>query len=338
VGEVAAVKRRLLKRGRVATILACAAWLPLLCVVWPRRPYLVDLVAQLSMPAGAVVCVLGVTLLILRRRRQAAATLLAGTTIMLVAALLAGVGSLPEVGSSDGGLVRVRVVSFNAHSNASAGDAEFARWLLRQDADLVCVVDPPTNFPQDNPQIAEAFPFVAAPQHGMDWPIVWLSRTPVESVELVPYAEPTKFSVPARRTLRVTVDDGAQVLFTGMYPRSPRLYSYWRQSVHSVTVDASVIKRWLGERPDDSPPLIIAGDFNSTPTGRTHSIMRTSGLRPWSPMFGAGTFPAWLPRWCSLPLDRVWASDGVSVTRWAVGPRFRSDHRPVVIDLHVRRR
>lgn len=330
------MKRRKFERGRIAVIVAIGAWVPLLCILWPSRPYLVDLVAQLAVHAGAAIAIFGAAGIALKFRRAGATAMLAGLVTVLVAALFASVPAMQEVGASGpGGMARVRVVSYNAHSNHSLGDDAFATWLLRQDADLVCIVDPPTNFPDDAPLIREAFPYAAAPQYGMDWPILWLSRTPLESVELVPYAEPTKFSVPARRTLRVTVNDGAEVLFTGMYPRSPRNYTYWRQSVRSVNVDSDVIRRWLAQRSPGSPPLIIAGDFNSTPTGRTHSIMLTSGLRPWSPAFGAGTFPSWLPRWAALPLDRVWASGDVQMSRWEIGPAFKSDHRPIVVDLLV---
>ncbi len=313
--------------------------MPLLCVVWPHRPYMIDLVSQLAMQLGLACIFAGLGLMIVRERKWGGITALAGCTTMLTAMAMAMRGNLPMTSMSEGGgdFVRVRIVTFNAHSNVSQGDAAFEYWLLRQDADLVCIVDPPTNYPETSPMVKEAFPYAAAPQYGMDWPILWLSRTPMESIELVPYAEETKFSVPARRTLRVTVDDGAEVLFTGMYPRSPRYYSYWKQSVQSVRVDAAVIRRWLAARGADALPLIIAGDFNSTPTGRTHSIMRTSGLKAFSPVFGAGTFPAVLPRWFSLPLDRVWATDDVGIQRWAVGPEFKSDHRPVVVDLQVKR-
>lgn len=321
-------------------LIASASWLPLVAVAWPHRPYLIDLAAQLAMQLGLAGMVVGLVLLMIRERKWGGITALAGCVTMLAAFGSAMRGSLPTADHSEGGsnVVRVRVVTFNAHSNTSQGDTAFEYWLLRQDADLVCIVDPPTNYPETSPLVKEAFPFAAAPQYGMDWPILWLSRTPMESIQLVPYAEETKFSVPARRTLRITVDAGAEVLFTGMYPRSPRFYSYWKQSVQSVGVDAQVIRRWLAERPNDSPPLIIAGDFNSTPTGRTHSIMRTSGLKAFSPAVGAGTFPALLPRWLSLPLDRIWATQDVAIRRWVVGPRFKSDHRPVVIDLQVNRR
>ena len=311
----------------------------MLCVAWPHRPYLVDLVAQLAMQMGLAILLAGMALLVVRLRKWGIITIVAGWATLLATWLMAVRGGMPPSTAVHGVLdpVRVRVVTFNAHSNTSQGDTQFEHWLLRQDADLVCIVDPPTNYPETSPLVKEAFPFAAAPQYGMDWPILWLSRTPMESIELVPYAEETKFSVPARRTLRVKTTGGGEVLFTGMYPRSPRYYSYWKQSVQSVRVDAEVIRRWLADRGADALPLIIAGDFNSTPTGRTHSIMRTSGLKAFSPVLGAGTFPAMLPRWFSLPLDRVWVTDDVGIQRWAVGPDFKSDHRPVVVDLQVKR-
>lgn len=334
MGEVAAVNTRRTLRSRLACAMAVAAWFPVLCLMWPQRPYLIDLIAQVAWPVSIATTVLGAVLLAMRHWRSGAAVLAAAAAVFTLW-MVAAAGGIPQAPRSREHLARIRVVTYNAHSNISAGDDAFGLWLVQQDADVVCVVDPPTNFPDESAIIREAYPFAAAPQYGLDWPVIMLSRTPIESIELVPYAEPTKFSLPARRTLQLTTEGGAQVLFTAMYPRSPRKYGYWKQSVASVAVDAEVVRRWLTARPSGSPPLIIAGDFNTTPTGRTHSIMRTSGLKPWSPVLHAGTFPAWLPSWIALPLDRVWVSPEVSVGEARIGPRFKSDHRPVAVDLYV---
>ncbi len=327
--------------ARWRSALACAAagvpWIGALSLAWSSRPYLLDALAQLGLLIVVVSFAIA-AVLYWRGHRRAGGACAVGLGVLTALFVRAHAGGIPST-PAPGGVATspVRVVVYNAHVDNSLNDPDLEPWLLGLDADLVCIIEPPTGFPGTHPSIEAAFPHSVAGQPGMDWPVVLLSRTPFEAIELVPFADATMFSMPARRTLRLTTRGGAQVLFTSMYPRSLRTVGFWRDSIASVTVDASVVRRWLADAGDDHPPLIIAGDFNATATGRTHAIMRTSGLRPWSPLAGAGTFPSLLPRWVSLPLDRIWASDGVWVKRWRVGPRMRSDHRPVVLDLEVRR-
>ena len=83
-------------------------------------------------------------------------------------------------------------------------------------------------------------------------------------------------------------------------------------------------------------PVIVAGDFNSAPTGSAHRVFgRSSGLGTWRTLLGRGTWPAWAPPALGLPIDRVWASGEVRLRAARVGPRFRSDHRPIVVDLLI---
>jgi len=332
------VRRAALWRMMLACAGAGVPWLGALSLAWVSRPYLLDVLAQLGLVVVIVSAAIATVLYVCGHRRAGAACAV-GLGVLAALFVRAHAGGIPGAPAARGvATAPVRVVVYNAHVDNSLNDPALEPWLLGLDADLVCIIEPPTGFPGTHPAIVEAFPHAVVGEPGMDWPVVILSRTPFEAVELVPFADATMFSMPARRTLRLSTRGGAEVLFTSMYPRSLRTVEFWRHSMASVAVDASVVRRWLAGAGPDHPPLIIAGDFNATATGRTHAIMRTSGLRPWSPLLGAGTFPALLPRWVSLPLDRIWASEGVWVERWRVGPRMRSDHRPVVLDLAVRRR
>ena len=230
------------------------------------------------------------------------------------------------------------MVMYNAEKDRSPADTRFASLLAATKADLVCIVDPPTGFLDREPTIRADYPYRVEPMPGLNWPIVLLSRHPFKDFGLEPYAESVKFSFPARRSVLVTLPGGAEVVFSAMYPRSPRKVAFWRQALESVETDAGVIGRWVRGRVSGDPALVVAGDFNSTPTGRVHRLMaKLSGLRAWSPLLGAGTWPAILPRTLSAPIDRVWVSEGARVVAGRAGPRLGSDHRPVVVDVEVQK-
>lgn len=80
-------------------------------------------------------------------------------------------------------------------------------------------------------------------------------------------------------------------------------------------------------------PFVIAGDFNAT---------------PWSPVFGdipGMRIGAYLlaPTWLSgvpligLPIDHLMGSAGLRVSRYEVGPALGSDHRAVLVRVHLQR-
>jgi len=126
---------------------------------------------------------------------------------------------------------------------------------------------------------------------------------------------------------------GGEFLFTAAHPRSPRTERMWEISLRWPRVEARLIGDWAEKR---DAPIIYAGDFNTTPTGRLHALIeRVSGLRSPTRLFTQGTWPASVPTPLALPIDRVFVSPGVRVTRATVGPRVYSDHRPALFELEV---
>lgn len=204
------------------------------------------------------------------------------------------------------------------------------RWLLEQDADIICMIDPPWAYPAGSEAIGDRYPHRVDPRAGQNWAITILSKHPLQEEPLGSH-EDHKFSFVARRTVRVTLPSGREFLFTAMHPPSPRTQSAWRQNLEEMRRDASLLARGTKET---ELPCVVAGDFNTTPLGRSyHSFRRISGMRSWGDLFGRGTWPANLPSAVSLPLDRVWVSEGVAIERVRIGPSLSSDHRPVSVDL-----
>lgn len=76
-------------------------------------------------------------------------------------------------------------------------------------------------------------------------------------------------------------------------------------------------------------PTIVAGDFNSTSSGRIgRQIQTEAGLKP-NPGW-PGTWPAQIPAFLGFTIDQVYRTPDLAVVSRRVGLRTGSDHRPVV--------
>lgn len=115
---------------------------------------------------------------------------------------------------------------------------------------------------------------------------------------------------------------------------------------------AAQLLRWLGQGASTRLPMILMGDFNSTPDDPGYKLLadRSSGLRDArmasrAPVYGPpGTFNAFkIDADAPAPIDHIFVSDRFAVERYAVvtqhwGGRLPSDHYPVIVDLTLNRR
>ncbi len=326
-------------RGRALPRVLLAVWMTgLLALValawWTGRPYWLDLASHFLVSAAVGLGAIGLGLAGLRRWPSAGVTLAAALAIPLIARSDATAPVASAVVPA--GFVRLKLVQYNAYGEHSRNDKEFMSWLRDQEADLVAIIDPPWGWRRDYPYLTREYPSYVEPQPGLEWPIILLSRLPAEVSPLVEYSDKVTFSFVGRRSLLVRVGDGSLAgafLFTGMHPPSPRTPKSWGNSLEVVERDGPILRDWM-ER--SGLPVIVSGDFNSTVQGRVHrTLARLSGMSGWSPVWNAGTWPASMPSWLSLPIDRVFTGGGAVVRSMVVGPRFRSDHRPVVMVVDV---
>lgn len=313
-------------------VLLVGAWLPLAVVLWTKRPYVLDLVSHFALHFVAAELLLGALLLVVGRWRSGGVMLFAGLALGVACGwhfnAPGGGGPADPVGG-----VRLKIVHYNAFGAISRNDEAFLEWLRAEDPDLVCIIDTPWNWHVTSPWLAERYPYRVVPRAGWAWPNLLLSKHPAEASALVPYSEAVKFSFIARTSLVVEVPGAEPFVFTAFHPQSPRTPRSWQKSMLSAELGGDVLRQW-GEAHDGS--LIVCADTNSTPMGRLHrTFAQSSGLRGWSAMLGGGTWPAALPRWFSIPIDRIWTSEGVAVRSMEVGPRFVSDHRPIVVEVVV---
>ncbi len=316
---------RLLILGLAAPLVPLlAAWTPA-----SIRPYRVDLVSHF-VPHALAACVALLALAAAFRLRKTSAACAVCAAAALLTILLAY--RPVTLTNAPPGAQRLRVVEFNALNVASANDDAFLAWLLDQNADLIALVDAPPSLIQRSEEIRSRYPYQVSPQRGWHWPIVLLSRYPLRPAPLAPNSKELSTSFVARRSVVVALPNGAEALFTAFHPYSPRNKPAWIRSLNIVERDAELLRN---AREHSGMPVIIAGDFNSTPTGRVfRTFARRSGLTT-SRIKPIGTWPASRPRPLGVAIDHVFTSPDIAHLARRVGPSFRSDHRPIVVDLAV---
>ncbi len=305
-------------------------------LLWSSRPYMLDVASHLWIHAAVGGLLMGVPLSLVLRRRVAA--MAAAFGVLLTIAVAAVHYRVPgRVAAADSSFP-LKVLSYNTKIEAaipSPGDPVFA-WLRSQDPDVMVLIECWTSFVAADPWLRETYPYRIEPKPGKQWAMLLLSKYPFEEMPLAPFSGEIQSSFTLRRSVLVTHPSGGRFMLAGAHYASPRSLAAWEQSLREAERDARGIRAWLDRTSAEPVPLIVAGDFNSTPVGRVHQLFeKTTGLTGWTSRFGAGTWPAWLPASLSIPIDRVWASGGVGCRRVSVGPRFGSDHRPIVIELEV---
>ncbi len=308
---------------------ALAPWLLVLGLVAPGRPYYLDLLSNFPVHL-AVLALLAAGLLAIARRWRAVAGAWALASCAMLTWHLQWVHApaAPRPGAAT-----IKVIQFNAHSEASANDETLKQFLRDQDADLVCIVETPWSYPATNPWLREKYPYRVEPDVGLEWPNLLLSKHPLKLTPIEAEVKGHMFSFVARRSVTVELPGGQRVLWSAMHPPSPRRASTWRSSINEAERDAGILRRFALK---SQTPILVTGDFNSAPTGTLHQgFAHESGLTGWSLRFGGGTWPAKLSPWFSVPIDRVWTSGALRVTRLEIGPRMSSDHRPLVATIEL---
>ncbi|HYM18662.1 MAG TPA: endonuclease/exonuclease/phosphatase family protein [Micropepsaceae bacterium] len=103
-------------------------------------------------------------------------------------------------------------------------------------------------------------------------------------------------------------------------------------------VDMLIGPEWLGH-PDCTDPIVVAGDFNALPLGRTCKLLasKLGAEETRAALDGSlATFPSRMP---VLSIDHVLASPSVEIVSAEVIrtslARLASDHLPLRVDVHI---
>lgn len=219
-------------------------------------------------------------------------------------------------------------------TNRGPGDAISV--VRNSGADVVALVEPPQALIEEcveGGSLRSIYPYMV--HRPWEWgPLssfqMILSRWPLERPDARPLEEPIS------GIIRVIADvPGGTVGFVVVQPRSPRTLQRWREGLDEADRAAEAVRRLAS----GGWPVIVLGDFNSTPSGLlSRRLCSRAGLRrckPW--LLARGTFPA-ARRWpMTVAIDDALVSAGMAVTSWTTLEAGGSDHSPVMVGIALPR-
>lgn len=231
----------------------------------------------------------------------------------------------------------VRVLVSNVQGSKEALD-NLIPVLVREQPDAAVVIEVLPGLERhlaEHPMIREVLPFAVAPEPGMTWRDMLLSRHVLHRLRFDGDFERYKFVYSYRRSCFVEKPEG-RFLFTAVHPPSPRDAGTWARGNELTALLAEVSRAHLLP---SGVPVVVGGDFNATAAGHRHRIMLDeSGLRPSDVLGGLeGTWPSAWPGVLRLTIDRVWASPDVEFIAREVLEDIGSDHRPILVTLSLPR-
>jgi endonuclease/exonuclease/phosphatase (EEP) superfamily protein YafD len=119
--------------------------------------------------------------------------------------------------------------------------------------------------------------------------------------------------------------EGRRIALVAIHPTNPLRLSHG----HRIPGEFEAVAGLCRTAPED---LILTGDCNAAGWSRylrdleRDAVLSNDGrMRP--------SWPVWLPSLVRLPLDHVWVRGRVMLARAELGPRFGSDHLPLIAEL-----
>ena len=307
-------------------------WLPLLCVLWPSRPYVADLLAMtaaypllLYLPVGAIAWLV--------HRKMAAwhilmAFLVTAGCLTYLNLPIGNPAVVPQMAraSAPGSAPprRVTFVSFNLHGDADTDQDKFATWCLSKDAQVISVMGPTDSTLLYRRLVTERG-FQRAEWYNEHLYVDGHARMRSPWTE----RQPGDFDLPGGIVLFITdlrMGERLHVLPGGF--ASPRTPDDWRFALGRAAQVGRACA-WLDM--NLAPPVVACHDNNSTMVGQVYrDFALCSGLcDAMATNAPHGSWPAGLPTWASLPIDHIWISRKLRLVDSGVGPDMGTLHRPV---------
>jgi endonuclease/exonuclease/phosphatase (EEP) superfamily protein YafD len=119
--------------------------------------------------------------------------------------------------------------------------------------------------------------------------------------------------------------DGRKIALVAVHPTNPLRFS----RAHRIPAEFDAVADLCRAAPED---LILTGDCNAAGWSsyladleRKASLANDRRLRP--------SWPVWLPPLVRLPLDHIWVRGRVRLLRAELGPKFGSDHLPLIAEI-----
>lgn len=178
-------------------------------------------------------------------------------------------------------------------------------------------------------ELLEDYPHHVLPRRGFEWPQIVFSRHPMQAMPSAEIKPETRMQslFSSHRSNIINLPIG-KIIFSAEHVPSPRNAAAWNMGNEQIVALGHVVRDHYRTF---KLPILVTGDFNSSPAGYRDGLMRKeTALLPDPESFPpAGTWPSALPRFFRLPLDRAWASEHVAFDPPDILPDVGSDHRPI---------
>ena len=314
--------RRLARRALYACAIALAAATAAAALgdVW----WLFDVANEFSLQLVVASLALIGGAALMRRPRLALVGLLC---FALHAATTFGPLLVPRAEAAAGAGTAFRLTTLNLYFRNSDTQATLD-YIARERPDVAVFQEATRHWPASLEALRHDMPYVARPrwEMGLRPGLALFSRYPILDVA---YERPVAFYQPIV-VARIAIKD-AIVTVLAVHPSHPTSPGHAQTRVLYMKAIADIAARTKG-------PVVVAGDFNSTPwsepfrsTAAAGGLTDAAARRPW-----LTTWPSWFPG-PGLQLDHVLANKNVAVERLERGPSVGSDHYPLTADLLARR-
>lgn len=323
----------------------CLAWLFFggVALLWlvtrllAERTWVTTLLLYLPQVVYAAPALITVPLALWRRDRPA--LLLNGATLVMIAWALMGFNVPRPAGAAGEHSPRARILAYNIEGGIEGLDGVRAQVeRFRPDVVVFSEARGEGHSPEIRRQLDSMFPGWSSLRSGevyiaSRWPVAAHDAAPLGPRERIPWLN--------RKMMRVTVE--------APFGRFHVIGVHFRTAVHGETIFnqrshlAEYLHRTFSVREEQAAdvlhwtsgldgPVLLAGDFNTPPSGRIYSrIAARYGDSFRERGWGWGyTYPSRLPL---LRIDYVFHSPEWRVTHCEVGPQPGSDHRPLFVEL-----
>jgi endonuclease/exonuclease/phosphatase (EEP) superfamily protein YafD len=261
---------------------------------------------------------------LIRRPRLA---LVGALSAALHAASIAGPLLVPGAEAAAGGGTTSRLTTLNLYyTNQEARPT--LDYVARTRPDVAVFQEAIRHWPASLAPLRQDMPYVVEipPEISFRKGVMLFSRYPIVDVA---YVRPVPDYLPIV-IARIAIGDDV-VTVIAVHPPHPTSADFARIRALHMKAIAEIAARTEG-------PLVVAGDFNSTPWSRPFHDLTAQGRlsdaaarRPWQT-----TWPTWLPG-LGLPIDHVLTNRQLVARRLERGPNIGSDHYPLTADLMVAR-
>ncbi|MEM9119337.1 MAG: endonuclease/exonuclease/phosphatase family protein [Cyanobacteria bacterium P01_F01_bin.56] len=234
------------------------------------------------------------------------------------------------LGARDTGNLRILISNVNTKNRNFDAVLNFVQ---QTNPDLALFMEVDNRWIEQLDPLTAELPYFSGEGNANNFGIVIYSRYPLTTTQLVNFAADSTPSITTTMTVH-----GQSLTVVGTHPVPPVRPTYF----YSRNRQLDQLGQYLQSV---EQPKIVIGDFNITMWSPYYrSFHRQTGLK--NVRDGFGLLPSWptgkfyrLPAWfmplLAIPIDHGLVSPELTVTKVQVGPNVGSDHRPVVVDLHL---